>query len=255
VMLLTWDYWHRRFGGDEAIIGQVLRMNERPIAVIGVLPPLPRFPGRDDVFIPTSACPFRSAPFVVNDRNARMVQLYGRLKPGASLVQAQTEIAAISGRLHKEYPATYLDNPDPRVPLAALPEYLTGPFKPTLLVLLAAVGLMLLLACVNVANLTLTRLISRRREVTLRVALGAGRGRLVRQLLTESVLMSFAGGVLGLLGAVAGTGFLVAFASRFTPRASEIGVDGTVLLFTLVAAVATGLAFGLLPALQVSRGS
>ncbi len=255
VMLLTYDYWRRRFGGDEAIVGQTLRMNERPITVVGVLPPLPRFPGRDDVFIPPSACPFRSAPFVVNDRNARMVQLYGSLAPGVSPAQAQTEIAAISGRLHKEYPEVYQDNPDPRVPLVGLRDHLIGQFKPTLLVLLAAVGLMLLLACVNVANLTLTRLISRRREVVLRVALGAGRGRLVRQLLTESLLMSLAGGVLGLLGAVAGTGFLVAFVARFTPRASEIGVDGTVLLFTLAASVATGLAFGLFPALQMSRGN
>jgi len=255
VMLLTNEYWRRRFGGDAGIVGQALRMNERPITVIGVLPPLPRFPGKDDVFITSTACPMRSAPFIINDRNARMVQLYGRLAPGASLAEAQADVAAIAGRLHKEYPDVYRDSPDPRVPLVALRDYLIGRFKPTLLVLLAAVGLMLLLACVNVANLTLTRLVSRRREVMLRVALGAGRGRLVRQLLTESLLMSLAGGALGLLGALAGTRFLVVFASRFTPQANEIGVDGTVLLFTLAASIATGLAFGLFPALQMSRGS
>jgi putative ABC transport system permease protein len=251
VLMLTHDYWQQHFGGDPGIVGQRLRMNNRTILVIGVLPPLPSYPGKDRVFMPTSSCPFRSSERFRTSRALRLVGLWGQLKPGTTVDQARADVATVAARIQQGFPATAIAGMT--VGVAPVREELVGSFRPTLMILLGAVGVVLLLACANAANLTFARLLSREKEVVVRAALGASRARLVRQLLTESVLASLAGGVLGCLLAVFGLDLLVAFANRFTPRAAEIRIDGLVLLFSLALSLATGLASGWLPAVQALR--
>ncbi|HTQ79810.1 MAG TPA: amino acid adenylation domain-containing protein, partial [Thermoanaerobaculia bacterium] len=253
VLVLTYPYWQRHFGGDLGVLGQVLKMNGRPITIVGILPDLPQYPQDNDVFMPTADCPVRMDRAVVYDRNMRMVELFGRVKPGIPLERVRADLSTVAERLHQAFPASYPDRNSREVPLVSVREELVGPFRPTLLVLLGTVGLVLLIACANVANLTLARLLRREREVVVRAALGAGRGRLIRQLLIESTLLSLAGGMLGLLFALAGRNLLVAYAHRYTARAGEIAINGQVLLFTVLVAVSTGIAFGWIPALQASR--
>jgi putative ABC transport system permease protein len=251
VLLLTYDYWRERFGGDTGVVGRRLRMNDRPILVVGVLPRLPAYPGKDRIYMPTLACPFRSAESTKASRTARMVNLWGQLGPGATRQQAQAEVATIAARLQREYPASAVAGMT--VSLAPVREELVGNFRPTLLLLLGTAGLVLLLACANAANLTFARLLAREKEVVVRAALGASRGRLVRLMLTESVLTSLAGGALGCLLAAWGLGLLVAFAHRFTPRAEEVRIDSLVLLFSLALSLAAGLVSGWAPAVQALR--
>jgi putative ABC transport system permease protein len=259
VLLLSDHYWRSRIGADPGIVGRTLRMNDKPITVIGVLPPLPPFPGQDDVYMPTSACPFRSRERLIHNRQARLISLFGRLRPGGTLSEAQAEMTGLASRGRREHPEAYPAGANGAggsdIALAVVPaqDQLLGSFRPTLFLLLGTVGLVLLIACANVGNLALARLLAREREVVLRSALGAGRGRLVRQLLTESTVLTLAGGALGLVFAALGRQLLVAFAGRFTPLAPEIGIDLRVLAFALVVSLLTGLAFGLLPALHASR--
>jgi putative ABC transport system permease protein len=250
VLILSHDYWERSHQGDPKIVGKVFQMNNRPHTVIGVLPPIPEFPDNNDVYMATSACPTRSSEQFKENRRARMMSVFGRLKPGASVAQAQADLSTIAGRIKQDHPADYPANRGYQVASASLREALTRGARPTFLILLGTAGLVLLIACANVANLTLARVMRREREMALRSALGASRGRLIRQLLTESALLSLAGGVLGILLAAFSLNLLVDFAARFTPRASEITLDGSVLLFTLVISMLTGVIFGLAPALS-----
>jgi putative ABC transport system permease protein len=249
VLILSHDYWERSHQGDPKIVGKVFQMNNRPHTVIGVLPPIPEFPDNNDVYMATSACPTRSSEQFKENRRARMMSVFGRLKPGASVAQAQADLSTIAGRIKQDHPADYPANRGYQVASASLREALTRGARPTFLILLGTAGLVLI-ACANVANLTLARVMRREREMALRSALGASRGRLIRQLLTESALLSLAGGVLGILLAAFSLNLLVDFAARFTPRASEITLDGSVLLFTLVISMLTGVIFGLAPALS-----
>ncbi len=253
VLILSYQYWQRSQKGDPNIIGRVFRMNDRPHTVIGVLPPLPQYPNENDVYMPTSACPSRSSEQFVANRNARMMSVFARLKPGVTETQARADLEAIAGRMRLAYPEAYPANRGFGVTLASLGEELTRKAKPTFLVLLCTAGLVLLLACANTANLTLARLMRREREFAMRAALGATRGRLIRQLLTESMLLSLAGAALGVLLAAWSIKLLVSFAERFTPRAAEISLDNNVLLFTLIVSVLAGLVFGLLPALSLRQ--
>ena len=248
VLVLSFDYWMRSHGGDPGIVGRTFRMNDHVHTVVGVLPPMPAYPDGNDVYMPSSACPFRSAPAMKSDRKMRMVNVYARLKAGVSLSAARADLDTIGQGLEREYPEAY-PPAGSGFTISPVPvrEELTASARPTFLVLFAAVGLVLLLACANVGNLTLARLLKRQRELALRSALGASRLRLARQLLTESCVLSLAGGAFGLLLAWAGRQPLVAFAARFTPRAREIALDESVLLFALVVSVATGLVFGLIP--------
>jgi putative ABC transport system permease protein len=247
-LVLSYEYWQRNQGGDPAVVGRTLEMNDKAHTVVGVLPPIPQYPDSNDVYMPTTACPFRSDPHIMENRKARMVRAIARLKPGVTLAQASDEIAAIARQMQREHPADYPPAEGNAAALFSLREELTQGARPTLLILLATVGLVLLIVCANVANLTLARQVGRERELAVRSALGAGRGRLARQLLTESTLLACAGGALGLLLAAGALRLLVTFVTRLTPRAGEIALDGPVLLFTLVVSLLTGLAFGALPA-------
>ena len=248
VLVLSYQYWKGSHGGDPAIVGRVFQMNNRPHTVIGVLPSIPQYPNEQDVYMPTTQCPARaSEPFKAN-RNSRMMSVFGRLKDGVKVTQAQADLSTLANNLQSQYPDSYPANRGYAASVVSLQDELTRRAKPTFLILLGTAGLVLLIACANVANLTLARLMRREREMAIRAAMGAGRGRLIRQLLTESTLVSVAGGALGLLLAAGGLQLLVGFAARFTTRASEIGIDGLVLLFTLIVSVATGLIFGLMPA-------
>ncbi len=254
LLVLSHDYWMRSWGGDRGIIGRTLRMNDRIHTVIGVLPPIPAYPDDNDVYMPVSACPFRGRPEMSRDRDHRMVQVFARLKPGVSLSAARADLGGIAQSLASQFPASYPAKEGGfAVTAVSLRSELTQAARPTFLVLFGIVGLVLLLACANVANLTLARLLRRQRELALRSALGAGRLRLARQLVTESTLVALAGGALGLLFATGGLRLLVTFAARFTPRAREIAIDGPVLFFALAVSVVTGIALGLIPAVSSRR--
>ncbi len=253
VLVLSHRFWQRQFGGDPHIVNRVFKMNDRPHTVIGVLPPLPLYPDDNDVWMPVSSCPFRSREQTRANRNARMVRVFGRLSEGATLQQARTELATVAQRQHEAYPGDYPKALDPTTTAEILREEMTADAKPTFLVLLAATGFVLLIACSNVANLTLARLLRRERELSMRAALGASRVRLMRQMLTESTVLAVIGGALGLAIAASSTELLAQFAARFTPRAGEVKLDMAIMAFTLLVSVFTGLLFGSLPALASAR--
>ena len=253
VLILSYKYWKERHGGDPNIVGKTFQMNNRPHTVIGVLPPIPQYPVESDVYMPTSQCPTRSSAQFIQDRSSRMMTAFARLKPGMPLAQAQADLATIAGRLERDYPEVYRKELGYNIVAAPLQYDLTRGARPTFLVLLAAAAFVLLIACANVANLLLARLLRLERELAVRTALGATRARLLRQLMTESVLLSLGGGALGLALAPLTVGLLVKFAARFTTRAAEVQVDTPVLLFTLLISMATGLIFGLAPALSCSQ--
>jgi putative ABC transport system permease protein len=216
---------------------------------VGVLPPLPQYPSESDVYMPTSACPHRSGKSMIDNRDARMMEVFGRLKAGISVAQSNADFSTIAGRLKSEYPKSYPDNIGYTTKTMPLQEELTREARPTLLMLLAAAAFVLLIACANVANLMLARMSRRERELAVRTALGAGQSRILRQLLTESFLIALVGGLFGLAFAYGSLGLLTQFAARLTPRAHEIRIDGGVLAFTLLAALGTSIVFGTLSAI------
>jgi len=252
VLILSYGYWQHKFGGDPDIVGTVFQMNDRPHTVVGVLPNIPQYPRENDVYMPTSACPFRAngERRMNQDRRAFSALLaFGRMKPGVTLDEVQGDVRAVAGRFREEYPKVY--PPDSGFTATSIPLQveLVRQARPMLLILFGAAALVLLIACANVANLTLARTLRREREFAVRTALGAGRGRLLRQLLTESTILAMAGGILGLLLARLTLGMLTAFVARFTTRTMQIGIDGWVLAFTGVVSILTGVAFGTIPAM------
>ena len=249
VLVLSYDYWLNDFGGDPAIIGKTFEMNDKLHTVVGVLPPVPQYPDKVDLYMATSACPFRSSKMHIEDRDMHMMDVFGRMKPGVTVEQTRADMSAIAGHLQAEYPKSYPDNLGYAADASPLQQELTHSARPTLLILLAAAAFVLLIACANVANLTLARMARRERELAVRTALGAGRSRLLRQLLTESAILAFAGGALGLVLAYESLHLLTEFAGRLTPRAHEIRIDAGVLLFALGAAIATSIIFGTVSAL------
>jgi len=253
VLILGYSYWQTRFGGDRSIVGQVFEMNDRPHTVIGVLPPVPHYPNEVDVYMPTVACPFRSAAERQIDGNRRAfsaLQVFGLLKPGVAAATAAAEVSTVGGRFRQDFPAVYRPaRTGFQARTAEVLTELTNDARPMLFILLGTTGLVLLIACANVANLTLARMLRRDRELAMRMALGAGRGRLIRQLLTESTIVSVAGGIVGLAFAWSTMDMLTTFIGRFTARTGEIEIDLWVLAFTLGVSVATGLIFGTFPAL------
>ena len=253
VLVLSYQYWQARYAGDPRIVGRVFQMNNRAHTVIGVLPPIPQYPSESDVYMPTSQCPFRSAPAFIANRNARMMTAFGRLKEGVNLGQAQADLATIANRLAMSYPESYPKRFGYSIAASPLRDDLTRRARATFLILPAAAGLVLLIACANVANMLLARFLKIERELAVRAALGASRARLVRQLLTESMVLSVAGGILGLVLAPPAVALLAKFAERFTARAGEIKLDVPVLLFAFAMALGCGLLFGLAPAFASGR--
>jgi putative ABC transport system permease protein len=248
VLLLSYEYWLRSFAGDPTVIGKVFRMNDKPHTVIGVLPPFPQYPQENDVYMPTTACPFRSGAHMLANRQMRMVRMFGRMKPNMKPTEAEADLSAVAASMNREFPNDYPEGSDLKVDVTPLKIELTRDAKPTMLFLLAAAGFVLLIACANVANLNLARMVRRERELGVRTAMGANRVRLFRQLLTESSLLALLGGALGLLLATGGLQLLSAYVARFTPRAREVHIDITVLLFTLAVALFVSVLTGTAPA-------
>jgi len=243
VVLLSYDLWHRRFGGDTNIIGQSITLNAEPHAVIGVMPPRTFFPERDTQLW----TPLAFSPDQLRQRHAHNYLVYGRLKPGFTLARARAEMELIALRMAEADE----QNKGWGAEVHALHEIMVGDSRAVLLVLLGSVGLVLLIGCANIANLLLARSAARTREFAIRAALGAGRGQMLRQLLTESLLLAVCGGMAGTLLAWLGLRVLVRFSPPDLPRIWEgIHLDGWTFAFTAVVTLATGLVFGLAPALQ-----
>ena len=247
VVVLGHDLWARQFNRDEQILGRTIPLGGNMYTVIGVMPASFVTPRTNtEAWTPVHVSNSSAANF----RGVHFLRTYGRLAEGVSLDQARAEMAVIDKNLAAQYPA---DNKNRSTVLLALHERIVGESRRSLLILFAAVSFVLLIACANFANLLLARAAEREREFVIRGALGAGRWRLIRQLLTESVLISLAGGAVAFVLAVWGTKLLVAFKPEDLPRLSEIGVDARVLAFTLGISLLTGLLFGLLPAWSASR--
>ena len=246
VAVLSYGLWQRRFGGDSSIVGKPLSLNGETYTVVGVMPAHFQFPTSDDALW----APIALTPEDAANRGRHYLQVLARLKPGISLEQAQTEMSTIAARLAQQYPDS---NTDLGAAVTSLHEQLVGDIRPALLILLGAVGLVLLIACANVANLLLARAAVRQKEIAVRVALGARRSRLIRQFLTESILLSTIGGVTGLAIAYGGLVLLRAFIPENISQARQVSIDPKVLGFTFLVSTITGLIFGLAPALQAAR--
>ncbi|HEX4640178.1 MAG TPA: ABC transporter permease [Chthoniobacterales bacterium] len=263
VLLLSYNFWQKSFAGDPNVVGQVFQMNDKPHTVVGVLPPLPAFPNLDQVFMPAAACPFRGADRVLTNRNGRIIShVFARLKDGVTETQAVADAQRVGLELANVYPQNYPTNDGYTVRMQNVTEAFTGRSRTPLYVLLATSAFVLLIACANVANLSLSRLVLRDHELAMRVALGAGRGRILQQLITENILLAALGGIAGLALAAWGLDALKSYAAAFLPRADEIRISAPVLLFTAAISLLTGLLFGSWPRLpgigaikEGSRGS
>ena len=242
--LISYAYWQSHFGGGSSVVGQTLRVSDQMLVIVGVLPAAIHFPDKTDIWRPLDAVD-RTLP-----RTSMAFYAIGRLKGGISLEQAQSQLASIASRLARQYPGS---NKDRRVAAATMRDDLAGDVRITLYLLLGAVSLVLLIACANVATLLLTKASAQTREIAIRAAVGAGRGRIMRQLITESLLLSLVAGAAGLVVALLGSKALVALAPADVPRLGEATIDGRVLVFTFVVSTLCSLLFGLAPALHASR--
>ena len=252
VAILSHKFFQTRFGGDPSIINQTITLDSRSFTVVGVMPPGFEFPIQNDPveLWTTIAGDAEGEEPITAQRGAHFLSVIGRLKPGVTEDQAQAEIKAIAARLEQQYPDT---NNRKSLRAESALAALVGDIRPALLVLLAAVACVLLIACANVANLLLARATSRHKEMAIRTALGASRLRVIRQLLTESVMLSLLGGAVGLLLAAWWSDLLIALGKEDIPRAVYVGIDWRVLTFTLTVSVLTGLLFGLAPAFHSSK--
>ncbi|HSL53773.1 MAG TPA: ABC transporter permease [Pyrinomonadaceae bacterium] len=242
VTILSYDLWQRRFGGDPGVLGKTVVLNGKATEIIGVMGKDVSFPQAAELWMPMN---FDSPDMKL--RQAHFLRPVGRLKPGVSIRQAQADLDVIAAQLEEQYPAS---NTGWGMRLVSLREQLLGGSRTFVFILFGAVGLVLLIACANVANLLLVRAAARQKEIALRTALGASRLRIIRQMITESVLLAIVGGALGVLLARAGVDLLVSLSQGTIPPTVSVRVDSTVLLFTFLLSLATGVLFGLAPAFR-----
>jgi predicted permease len=250
--------WRRAYGADPNVLGRSIRIDNDPLTIIGVLPrgfrhPGPTTSGDAEVF---GAGGFSGDPFPPPMRGTRiLVSGIGRLKPGLTLAQAQARLTAMAAQLRRDFPTDYPPQAQWTIEIQPLQETLVGKVRPMLLVLLGAVILIVFIVSLNIANLLLARASGRQQEMAVRLALGASRGRMVRQMLTESMLLSLIGGAAGIVTAVGTLGFILRFMPSSVPRLSEVRIDWVVLAFALLISIVTGLVFGLAPALHSAKGA
>ncbi len=248
--------WRRSYGGDPNILGKRLRMDNDPYTIVGVVPAGFRHPGTTvakDVEVWVT-CGFSGDPYPKPVRNVKVArEAIGRLKPGFDVTQAQARLTAMASELRTDFPNDYPPEAKWSIEIQPLQDALVGNVRPQLLVLMAAVVLVVLIASVNIANLLLARASGRQREMAMRMTLGAARFRMVRQMLTESLVLSLISGVAGVLAAKLTLSFILRFVPASVPRLAEVGVDRTVLLFALLISIFTGIIFGLAPAFQAMK--
>ena len=256
VAVISDGLWRRAYGADPNVLGRTIRIDGDPLTIIGVLPrgfrhPGPTTSGDAEVF---GAGGFSGDPFPPPIRGNRvLVNGIGRLKPGVTLAQAQARLTAMAAQLRHDFPTDYPPQAQWTIEIQPLQETLVGNVRPMLLVLLGAVILIVFIVSLNIANLLLARASGRQQEMAVRLALGASRGRMVRQMLTESMLLSLIGGAAGIATAVGTLGFILRFVPSNVPRLNEVRIDWVVLAFALLISILTGLVFGLAPALHSAK--
>ncbi|WDD99414.1 ABC transporter permease [Thalassomonas actiniarum] len=250
LIVLSHHYWREMFGSDPDIIGTSLQMNNKAHQVIGVLPPMAAYPVKNDIWVTAPSCPVRGSSNAINDRSRTMLTLYGKLKANSSLAKASLELNNISKHLIAEYPDVYPENQGLSNTLIPLKTEMAAQSGPTFYLLMAITALVLLIACANVANLNLVRTANRKQEFAIREALGANPRRIARQVLTESILLSLTGGLLGLIIAIFTNDLLAGFAAHYTSLASEVKINWSVFVFCLVISMLTGVISGATAAFQ-----
>ncbi|MGH7555600.1 MAG: ABC transporter permease, partial [Longimicrobiales bacterium] len=249
VMVLTHDYWMKRFHGDSAVVGTSASVDGKPVTIVGVVQQAPSFPTRMDALLNMVISEHHTSAMMVHGRTHRMTEMIARLAPGATVAQARTEVTTIRARVQNEFLESYDAGSHHRVSVMPFREVLGERARLTLWLLMGAAAFVMIISTANVANLTLMRSVRRDHELMVRAALGAGAGRLRRLLLVENLVLAFAGATLGLLIAWGGLGLLVSFAERYSPRASEIRLDGMVLGFTVVLTLAVAVLLSFAPRL------
>ena len=249
VMVLTHEYWMKRFGGDPGIIGQHVRLGGKSVQVVGVVQPAPYFPRPMDALLNMVMSEHHTSAMMVQGRSHRMTEMVARLAPGATIDQAKAEAATINARVVKAYPQDYDPGSEYKVTVLGFQEVLGEKAKLTLWLLMGAAAFVMIISSANVANLTLMRSVRREHELVVRAALGAGTARLRRLLLVENLVLALTGAALGLLLAVGGVRLLVSLAERYSPRANEIRLDGMVLGFTFLLSVVVAIILSFAPKL------